>query len=64
MGIWTRTEGGGKAMTDLREALAEYVASRPQPPGKLSFEEDRITGAGGSDLQPQGISFRSAPVSE
>ncbi|HUW65610.1 MAG TPA: hypothetical protein VMW83_13150 [Spirochaetia bacterium] len=51
-------------MTDLREALAEYVASRPQPPGKLSFEEDRITGAGGSDLQPQGISFRSAPVSE
>ncbi|HUW65609.1 MAG TPA: Uma2 family endonuclease [Spirochaetia bacterium] len=25
-------------MEDLREALAEYAASRPQPPGKLSFE--------------------------
>jgi len=26
-------------MTDVRKALVEYVASRPQPPGKLSFEE-------------------------
>ncbi|HUW65196.1 MAG TPA: Uma2 family endonuclease [Spirochaetia bacterium] len=26
-------------MTNLREALTEYTASRPLPPGKLSFEE-------------------------
>lgn len=32
-------KGGAGTVKDLREALAEYMASRPQPPGKLSFEE-------------------------